>query len=205
MMTVGTEPQDRNRVYVVDDDEPVRHSLRALLESHHAEVVAAATADEFLEFFSPERALCAFIDLRMPGMDGLELQRLLVQRGITMPIIILTAHGEVPLAVEAMKRGALDFIEKPASEAQLLDAIAAARNHFAVQPNLGFPSSVIADRLARLTTREREVLDHLILGMTNKHIAEELGISQRTVEIHRSRIREKMEARSLADLIRMMK
>jgi FixJ family two-component response regulator len=135
----------------------------------------------------------------------MELQRLLSERSITLPVIILTAYGDVPLAVEAMKSGAIDFIEKPGSEAQLLGAIEASRSHLANLPRAAVPDGVVAERLARLTGREREVLDHLILGMTNKHIAEELGISQRTIEIHRARIREKMEARSLADLIRMMK
>lgn len=195
----------RSRVYVVDDDEPVRASLGALLEAHRIESVGTATAEEFLDILDPDAALCVFIDIRMPGMDGIQLQRALNDRGIDTPVIFLTAHGDVPLAVEAMKRGALDFIEKPASEEQLLDAIGAARHHWAHQARPQPAKGVVGDRLAKLTARERQVLDHLVLGMTNKQIADELGISQRTVEIHRSRIREKMEARGLADLIRMMK
>ena len=205
MTTLRPETVTNTRVYVVDDDEPVRASLCALLAAYKYDAVASATAEEFLETFEPHDALCAFIDLRMPGMGGMELQRLLSERGIAVPIIILTAHGDVPLAVEAMKRGAIDFIEKPASESQLLSAIEAAGHHVANRQQPALADAVVSERLARLTGREREVLGYLVLGMTNKHIADELGISQRTVEIHRSRIREKLEARSLADLIRMMR
>lgn len=205
MATVTTDPSKNTRVYVVDDDSAVRTSLCALLTAHKLDAFSYGSAEQFLQQFEPEIALCAFVDLRMPGMDGIELQRFLSAKGVTLPVIILTAHGDVPLAVEAMKQGAIDFIEKPASEAQLLAAIEAAGNYLANRPQAMIAGGLVSDRLARLTGREREVLDHLILGMTNKHIAEQLGISQRTVEIHRSRIREKMEARGLADLIRMMK
>jgi two-component system response regulator FixJ len=205
MTTLRPETVANTRVYVVDDDEPVRASLCALLAAYKYDAVASATAEEFLETFEPHDALCAFIDLRMPGMGGMELQRLLSERGIAVPVIILTAHGDVPLAVEAMKRGAIDFIEKPASESQLLSAIETAGHHLANRQQPALADAVVSERLARLTGREREVLSYLVLGMTNKHIADELGISQRTVEIHRSRIREKLEARSLADLIRMMR
>lgn len=205
MAAVVPEAAENSRVYVVDDDEPVRASLCALLAAHKFDAVSAATAEEFLDLFEPASALCTFIDLRMPGMSGMELQKRLNDMGIRVPIIILTAHGDVPLAVEAMKRGAIDFIEKPASESQLLEAIEAAVSHLANRQQAPLTDGVVAERLARLTGREKEVLDHLILGMTNKHIAEQLGISQRTIEIHRARIREKLEARGLADLIRMMK
>lgn len=205
MAAVAPELDINPRVYLVDDDEPVRSSLRALLAAHKIDAVGAATAEELLDVIDPTAALCAFVDIRMPGMDGLELQRLMKDRGIRTPVIFLTAYGDVPMAVEAMKRGALDFIEKPASEEQLLDAIEAARHHRAQQACSGPNRGVVADRLSRLTARERQVLDHLVLGMTSKQIAEQLRISQRTVEIHRSRIRGKMEARGLADLIRMMK
>jgi len=195
-----------NLVYVVDDDEGVRSSLCALLQAHGFESVGFADAQTLLERFHADNAVCAFLDIRMPGLSGIELQKLLADRGSNLPIIVLTAYGDVPMAVEAMKAGAIDFIEKPGSEEQLLSAIEAAVKHRANQAQQpSIPQSIVAERVARLTGREKEVLNYLILGMTNKHIAEELGISQRTVEIHRSRIREKMEARSLADLIRMMK
>lgn len=205
MPTAKTEPSRHTRVYVVDDDLSVRTSLCALLTAHRYDAAAFASAEEFLDEPELGTGLCAFIDLRMPGLSGVELQKLLGERGIALPIVILTAYGDVPLAVEAMKAGAIDFIEKPATEAQLLGALEAAGNRLANRPQAAIPHGVISERLGRLTTREREVLDHLILGMTNKHIADELGISQRTIEIHRARIREKMEARGLADLIRMMK
>ncbi len=205
MAALTPEAPPNARVYIVDDDEPVRASLCALLAAHRYDAVGAASAEEFLEQFEPRDALCALIDLRMPGMGGMELHRLLSDRGIAVPVIILTAHGDVPLAVEAMKRGAIDFIEKPASESQLLSAIETAGHHLSNRQQPGLADGVVSERLARLTGREREVLSYLVLGMTNKHIADELGISQRTVEIHRSRIREKLEARSLADLIRMMR
>lgn len=192
-------------VYIVDDNESVRESLAALLTAHGYRTRSCASGEEFMSDLDATHALCAFVDLRMPGLGGIDVQTQVAERGLTVPIVILTAHGDVPLAVQAMKAGALDFIEKPASESQLLGALEAAGHRLAnrVQPSV--PSSVVSERIARLTIREKEVLDHLILGMTNKHIADELGISQRTVEIHRARIREKMEARGLADLIRMMR
>jgi two-component system response regulator FixJ len=195
----------RTRVFVVDDEEAVRLSLCALLTAHGYEAVGCGSADAFLEQAAEKPALCAFIDLRMPGMGGLELQRRIVGSGIAIQVVILTAYGDVPLAVEAMKAGAIDFIEKPGSEAQILGAIEASANAAANRPQPRVPAGIVAERLGRLTVRERHVLDHLVLGKTNKQIAEEFGISQRTVEIHRARIREKMEARGLADLIRMMR
>ena len=199
------EPGDRKSIFIVDDDESVRDSLCALLTAHGFTPKAFETAQDFLDKFDPENALCAFIDLRMPGMSGLELLKLLSSKAPGIPVAILTAYGDVPLAVEAMKAGAIDFIEKPGSREQLLGAIEAAASRLADRPYPKVPQHVVAERLARLTSREKEVLDHVVLGMTNKHIADQLHISQRTVEIHRARIREKMEARGLADLIRMMK
>lgn len=196
---------ERKLIYIVDDDESVRNSLGALLSAHGFETVMAPSGQEFLAELRPGETLCAFVDLRMPGLSGIELLNLLIAQGKAIPVVILTAHGDVPLAVEAMKAGAIDFIEKPGSEAQLLSAIEAAGNSLANRPQVRVSAKIVSERVARLTGGEKEVLDHLILGMTNKHIADELGISQRTVEIHRSRIREKMEARGLADLIRMMK
>ena len=196
---------DRKRVYVVDDDLSVRASLCALLSAHGFRPAAFSSAEDFLRGFEAENSLCVFLDLRMDGMGGMALQKWLTTKRVNIPVVILTAHGDVPLAVQAMKAGAVDFIEKPGSEAQLLAAIDAAANILADRPQAKVPQGIVAERLARLTGREREVLEYLVLGMTNKHIADELGISQRTVEIHRSRIREKMEAPGLSDLIRMMR
>jgi RNA polymerase sigma factor (sigma-70 family) len=193
------------RVYVVDDDPAVRNSLRALLIAHRFEAIACPTAEDFLSRFDRDTPACVLLDLRMPGMGGLELQGLLLKHGITVPVIVLTGHGDVPVAVRAMKAGAIDFIEKPATEDQLLAAIAQAHHTLAERGIPSLKADEVARRLGRLTTREREVLDLLVQGLTNKSIAEELGISQRTVEIHRARIREKLEARGLADLIRMVR
>jgi FixJ family two-component response regulator len=195
----------RTRVYVVDDEASVRQSLCALLSAHGYEAVGSPTAEDFLARAGAASGLCAFVDLRLPGMGGLELQRAIAAAGLGIRVIILTAYGDVPLAVEAMKAGAIDFIEKPGSEAQILASIEAAANAAANRPQVLVPAGIVQERLARLTVRERQVLDNLILGKTNKQIADEFGISQRTVEIHRARIREKMEARGLADLIRMMR
>lgn len=196
---------DRIRVYVVDDDPSVLDSLRALLMAHGFEVVPTTSAEEFLVLYEPTVPACLMLDLRMPGMSGMELQAELSRTAPGLPIVILTAHGDIPLAVKAMKLGAIDFIQKPASQEHLLAAIGQARDYLANRPPLVISPEEAARRLARLTTREREVLDHLVQGQTNKSIADRLGISQRTVEIHRARIREKLEARGLADLIRMMR
>lgn len=197
------EPGYRKSVYVVDDDESVRDSLCALLSAHGFEPLAFPSAEDFLARFDPENGLCVFIDLRMPGTSGIELQKLLATKAPSFPVVILTAYGDVPLAVEAMRAGAVDFIEKPGTQKQILGAIDAAGNRWADRPRTPMPPDAVTERLARLTDREKEVLDHVVLGMTNKQVADQLHISQRTVEIHRARIREKMEAHGLADLIRM--
>lgn len=191
-------------IYLVEDDPPVLRSLSMLLRSHGFSVEPCDSAEAFLGRFDPERRACLLLDLRMPGMGGVELHHRLVAEGSRLPVIILTGHGDVPAAVRAMKMGAIDFIEKPAKEAHLLQAIEEARAVLTNRPRRTVPREVVAERLARLTAREREVLDHLVLGRLNKEIAVALGISQRTAEIHRSRIREKMEARGISDLIMML-
>lgn len=191
-------------VYIVDDAPAVARSLCALLGSHGYATEPFGSAEEFLDGFDPDRKACLLLDLRMPGMSGIELQARLNESGIRIPIIIVTGHGDVPAAVRAMKAGAIDFIEKPSPEDRLLTAIDEAAGVLANRPRSIVPPEVVAERLAKLTTREREVLDHLVLGKINKEIAKDLSISQRTVEIHRSRIRAKMEARGLSDLIRML-
>ena len=192
-------------VYVVEDDGPVLASLCALLNAHGYETIACETAEHFLKVFDADRKACLLLDLRLPGMDGIDLQIHLNEIGARLPIVVVTAHGDVQLAVRAMKAGAIDFIEKPPQADQLLDAVRVAGDILSNRPPPQVPRNVVAERMAKLTDREHEVLQHLILGKLNKEIAEELGISQRTIEVHRSRIREKMQARGISDLIRMMR
>ncbi|WP_370275785.1 response regulator transcription factor [Roseovarius indicus] len=191
-------------VYVVEDDDAVLKSLGALMEAHGYGATLCRTAEDFLKSFDPARRACLVLDLRLPGMSGMQLQARLAEMGVDIPIVVVTAHGDVPIAVQAMRAGALDFIEKPTEAERLLEAVAAARATLENRAPPEVPRQVIADRLARLTEREQEVLHHLLHGKLNKEIAAELGISQRTIEVHRARIREKMQARGIADLIRML-
>ncbi|MEM8842250.1 MAG: response regulator [Pseudomonadota bacterium] len=193
------------RVYVVDDDAAVLRSCSILLQAHGYETVQCESAEAFLKCRDATVPGCLVLDIRMPGMSGLDLQKHLNDQHIALPIIMLTGHGDVPAAVQAIKNGAIDFIEKPADESALLSALeeAAAINRNA--PRRIVPKSEVETRLKRLTTREREVLNHLVLGKINKEIAETLGISQRTVELHRARVREKMHARGISDLIMMLR
>lgn len=191
-------------IYVVEDDTAVLKSLCALLDAHGHDTIPCSSAEQFLKIFEPERKACMILDLRLPGMSGTHLQGHLNDNGINLPIIVITAHGDVPIAVQAMRAGAIEFIEKPTSEERILAALATASGMlFNRQPNI-VSKKIVADRLSKLTEREREVLNHLLLGKLNKEIANELGVSQRTVEGHRSRIREKMQARGIADLFRML-
>lgn len=191
-------------VYIVEDDEAVRDSLSLLLQSEGLPVSAYERASRFLEDWRPDMAGCLVLDIRMPEMDGMELQNELISRGSDLPIIFVTGHGDVPLAVEAMRQGAVDFIEKPYHEDQLLEKIRAALASNAETRQVREEKQVILDRLAELTPREREIMDRMIAGQANKVIAIELNISQRTVEIHRSRVMHKMGTHSLAQLVRMV-
>lgn len=199
-----TKPDTPFRVYVVEDDDPVLRSYCALLEAHGHTTVPCSSAEEFLDLFDPQEEGCLVLDLRLPGMGGMQLQAHLSELGVTIPIVIITAHGDIPLAVQAMRAGAIDFIEKPAQADRLLEAVDTATGVLQNQPRPGVPQKIIEARLSRLTEREQEVLDYLLQGKMNKEIAADLDISQRTVEVHRSRIREKMQARGIADLIRML-
>lgn len=192
-------------VYVVDDDAAVLRSCAILLQAHGYDTVACESAEVFLKTHDQTRPSCLVLDIRMPGMSGLELQAHLKEQSISVPIIMLTGHGDVPAAVKAIKNGAIDFIEKPADEATLLAALEEVRAVLRNTPRKTVPKDEVEARLKLLTAREREVLDQLILGKINKEIAEALGISQRTVEIHRARVREKMKARGISDLILMLR
>jgi two-component system response regulator FixJ len=190
-------------VYIVDDDDAVRHSLSVLLESKAYIVRSFGSAPEFLAAAPSLPVGCLIADIRMPEMDGLELQQRLIERSLHFPMIVITGHGDVPLAVRAMKAGAIDFIEKPFTSEAILDSLAAAVVHLAT-PHEQDPMRVaVAAKLALLSPREREVLEGLLAGLPNKSIAYDLAISPRTVEIHRARAMDKMGARSLSELIRL--
>ncbi len=189
--------------FVVDDDEAVRSSLRLLLKSLGIPAVTHGSATEFLAQYDPEQPGCIILDVRMPGMNGLELQDELNRRGAIIPVIFITGHGDVPMAVEAMQHGAADFLQKPFSDKELTERIHRAlaldlRN----RTRLGEKDRIRA-QLAALTPREAQVLRLVALGKANKVIAGDLGISQRTVEIQRAHLMEKMGATSLAHLVRM--
>lgn len=161
------------------------------------------SGDEFLSRYSPQRPGCLVLDIRMPGLGGLELQQKLIEMDSTLPIIFITGHGDVPMAVEAMQKGAVDFIQKPFRDQELLDRIREALETDQERRSAREELAEVTTRLEKLTNREREVMDLVVTGKPNKVIAYELGVSQRTVEIHRARVMEKMTARSLADLVRM--
>jgi len=188
-------------ICVIDDDSSVRDSLRALLESAGHTVKGYASANAFLAD-RPPRSGCLISDIRMPEMDGLELQEEVARRGIAIPVIIMTGHGDVPLAVRAMKAGALDFLEKPFEDEAMLSSVRRALELGKQKHDQLTEARTAQDLLALLTPRERHVLDQLVAGRSNKVAAYELGISPRTIEIHRARIMDKMNARSLSDLVR---
>jgi RNA polymerase sigma factor (sigma-70 family) len=191
-------------VMVVDDDSGVRNAMRILLKSVGIDAMVYASAQEFLGAWQPSQPGCLVLDIRMPGMSGLELQQQLNLRGAVVPVIFMTGHGDIPMAVEAMQHGAFDFLQKPFRDQDLLDRIqrAIARDSER-RESLGEHARIEA-HLESLTAREREVLDLMVKGKQNKQIAQELGVSPRTIEIHRSRVMEKMDAHSVAELVRMM-
>ena len=190
-------------IYIVDDDEAVRSALALLMKSVGLTAQTYASADAFLEAFNPDRAGCLVVDVRMPGMSGLELQEVLVKRRIHIPVIIMTGHGDVSMAVKAMKAGASDFIEKPFKNQELLDRI---KQCVAKSDQLHMDQQrrkEAVERLALLSEREREVMDLLVDGKLNKQIAAELNISIRTVEAHRAKVMDKLEANSLPEVVRI--
>ena len=196
---MGPEPA----VFIVDDDGAIRRFLSGLIESVDLRVEAYASAQDFLAAYEPGRPGCLVLDVRMPEMSGLELQRELTNRAIDLPVIILTGHGNVQVAVHAMKAGAIDFVEKPFDNELLLDRI---QNAVAESLRAGSERSrrnEISERMQLLTPRERQVLDLVVAGETNKGVARHLGISEKTVEIHRANVMRKMRAKSLADLVKI--
>ena len=188
-------------VFVVDDDEALRDSLRWLLEAHGYQVALYESAEHFLADAAATQPGCLLLDVRMPGMGGQELFDALIERGSRMPVVFITGHGDVPMAVAAVKKGAVDFIEKPFSEADLLRLVGQCLQRDALQREAVAASASSAARLAALTPREREVLELIVAGKLNKLIADQLAISPKTVEIHRARVMEKMGVRSVAELV----
>lgn len=197
-------PANKPTVFIVDDDDPVRDSLKMLMRSVGLTAETFAGAAEFLEAYDPDRPGCLVLDIRMPGMSGMELQDKLNEVHAILPIIFITGHGDVPMAVKAIQYGAADFIQKPFRDQDLLDRINKAIEHDASNRAQLIETRDIEERLANLTPREKEVLDLIVDGRPNKVIAADLDVSQRTVEIHRARVMDKMRASSLAHLVRMV-
>jgi RNA polymerase sigma factor (sigma-70 family) len=188
-------------IYLVDDDEALRDSLVWLLESQGFKVAAFPSAEDFLRRWRPEFNGCLLLDVRMPGMSGLELHERLRAQYCTLPVIFITGHGDVPMAVAALKKGAVDFIEKPFNDNDLLHLVSQCLAKERESRDRRRQDAEVSRRLDQLTQREREVLDLIIVGKLNKQIADVLGISIKTVEVHRARVMEKMGAQSLAELV----
>lgn len=189
-------------IFVIDDDEAVRLSTEMLVRSMGLRAEAFASAAEFLEDFDTEQPGCVILDIRMPGMSGLELQAHLREIGAAIPVIFVTGHGDVPMAVKAMKAGAVDFIQKPFRDQELIDRVHAALDRDNEARVESRALEKIQEHIDQLTSREREVMELVVQGHANKEIAFDLGLSPRTVEIHRARVMSKMAADSLPDLVR---
>jgi two-component system response regulator FixJ len=189
-------------VFIVDDDDAVRDSLGLLLRSAGMNTQGYPSAETFLEDFDDNMVGCLVLDIRMPGMNGLELQANLAQRHSTLPVVFITAHGDIPMAVEAVRMGASDFVQKPFDDMEIVGKVNAAMEDGQRHHEEEAMRHVVLERLTTLTARERHVMDEVITGKANKVIAADLGISQRTVEIHRARVMAKMKVTSLAQLVR---
>lgn len=195
---------EQEQVYVVDDDEAVRDSIGMLLETVDIPYATFPDAQAFLDGVELDKVNCLVLDIRMPGMSGLELQEKLTNIGASVPIVFITGHGDIPMAVEAMRRGAVDFLRKPFRDQELLDRIQEALSRDAHHRDQAADVETLKERVADLTPREQEVFKRVATGQANKVIAIELGISERTVEIHRSNVMQKTASRSLADLVRLL-
>lgn len=193
----------KGRVYIIDDDDAVRDSLTVQLDAAGYEVESFASAVGFLEIAVSASPGCIISDVQMPDMDGMELQRRLSEMNLDFPVVIMTGHGDVALAVRAMKAGAVDFIEKPFEERAMLESIELAQSRFAAQRATAAAEAVAREKLELLTPREREVFEAMVRGKQNKMIAFDLDISPRTVEVHRARVLEKLGARSLSEVVRL--
>ncbi len=199
-----SQPVPEPTVFIVDDDREVREAIELLMDSVGLGSRSFESAQAYLDQFDPDLPGCLVLDVRMRGMSGLELQERLAEAALHPPVIVVTGHGDVPMAVRAVKAGAVDFIEKPFHDQTLLDAVHRAFAQDARNRGLASRLADIQERLTRLTPRERDILDQVVAGKRNKVIAADLQISQSTVEAHRAKVMEKMEARSLSELMRMM-
>lgn len=190
--------------FIVDDDEVVARSLRWLIESIKLHVVTFSNAQAFLDSYRPELPGCLILDVRMPGMSGIELQEQLQARRWQIPVLFITGHGDVQMAVRAVKAGAFDFVEKPFNDQDMLDRIQHALMKDAEQRKISAERTLLLRRLDSLTLREREVMHLVVDGLPNKLIADQLGLSAKTVEVHRARVMEKTGARSVSDLVKLV-
>jgi FixJ family two-component response regulator len=202
-MTTTPQPSPAT-VFVVDDDEAVRDSLALLLRSVELAVATFSSANEFLDSYDPAAPGCLILDVRLPGMSGLELQQRLADDGADLPIVFITGHGDVPMAVRAMRRGAVDFLQKPFSDQELLDRVQQALAEQSQRRQQSESKAEIAQRIRSLTPREHEVMELIVEGLANKVIANRLGTSQRTVEVHRANVMRKMQADSVARLVHLV-
>lgn len=190
-------------VLVVDDDVDMRNALERLFRSVGLKTQQFGSASELDKASIPETPCCMVLDVRLPGASGLDIQQTLLERDITVPLIFMTGYGDIPMSVQAMKSGALDFLTKPFRDQDMLDAVIAALHHDRARREADSVKAEVRRRYATLTPREREVMQHVTAGLMNKQVAGELDMSEITVKIHRGKVMRKMEARSLADLVRM--
>jgi RNA polymerase sigma factor (sigma-70 family) len=196
--------QPASVVFVVDDDPSVRRAIKLLLESIGLEVELFGSAQEFLPSGPTKGPSCLILDVRLPGVSGLDFQRQLAEANINIPIIFISAHGDVPMTVRAMKAGAVEFLTKPFRDQDLLDAVQSALERDRARRQREAGIATLRERFESLSAREREVVAMVVSGMLNKQIAAEIGIMENTVKVHRSRAMEKMQAKSLADLVKMV-
>lgn len=196
-------PQTASTVYIVDDDEAVRDSLRWLLEANNYRVRAFPSGETFLAEYDEKRPGVLIVDVRMPGMSGLELQEQLIARKSSMPIVFITGHGDVPMAVSTIKKGAIDFLEKPFDETDLREIVGRMFEQANERLSQAQAQREHEAMLARLTAREQQVLERIVAGRLNKQIADDLGISIKTVEAHRANIMEKLQVTTVADLMKV--
>lgn len=203
-LEMSCEPEGPAVIHVIDDDESVRTALGRLFRSVGLDTIAYPTARDFLEARPVSLPGCIVLDVRLPGTNGLELQARLTDLGISLPVVLMTGHGDVPMTVRAMKAGAVDFLPKPFRDQDMLDAVGQAINRDRAQRSKEGELSVLRQRFATLSPREREVMTRVVAGKLNKQVAGDLGISEVTVKIHRGSVMRKLAVRSLADLVRLV-